>query len=99
MRGHPSCVELWFAGAVADIVRAYDEAQAKQFLRVLVERGLRPVGTPPLVMQVAWETGRRLFEVAFRRTPRGDAATIGELRRLVATYLETYATPTPRPRA
>ncbi|MER6073991.1 hypothetical protein ABT187_35180 [Streptomyces sp. NPDC001817] len=42
MRGHPSCAELWFAGAVADIVRAYDEAEAKQFLRVLVERGLRP---------------------------------------------------------
>ncbi|MFF4551199.1 TetR/AcrR family transcriptional regulator [Streptomyces sp. NPDC001406] len=71
LRRHPSCVELWFAGEVADIVRAYDEAQAMQVLRVLVERGLLPVGTPPLVMQVAWETGHRLFEVAFRRTPTG----------------------------
>ncbi|MYW21525.1 TetR/AcrR family transcriptional regulator, partial [Streptomyces sp. SID2955] len=40
---------------------------------------------------LAFETGTRLFEIAFRRSPAGDDATIDEARRLVTAYLETYA--------
>ncbi|MEV0033527.1 hypothetical protein [Nocardia sp. NPDC050793] len=44
-----------------------------------------------IVVQLAFEAGDRLLDVAFRRSPTGDDVTIDEARRLVAAYLETYA--------
>ncbi|MFE5483944.1 TetR/AcrR family transcriptional regulator [Streptomyces sp. NPDC056527] len=93
-RAHRSCTELWFSGrssTVEDLVRAFDEAQAERLWRLLVERGLVAAETPLLVLQLAFEAGNRLFDIAFRRSPAGDDATIDEARRLVTAYLETYA--------
>ncbi|MFH9844475.1 TetR/AcrR family transcriptional regulator [Streptomyces sp. NPDC017246] len=93
-RRHPGCVELWFKGRgepLVELVRAFDEAQAERLRHLLVERGLVPADVPPLVLELAFEIGNRLFDVAFRRSPDGDDATIDEARRVVTAYLETYA--------
>ncbi|MFF9853945.1 TetR/AcrR family transcriptional regulator [Streptomyces litmocidini] len=92
-RLHRSCVELWFAGrgeAVIDLVREFDAAQAERLWLLLVERGLLPADTPRFVLQLAFEVGNRLFDIAFRQSPAGDDTTIDEARRMVTAYLETY---------
>ncbi|MFJ8128477.1 TetR/AcrR family transcriptional regulator [Streptomyces hydrogenans] len=93
-RRHPSCVELWFSGrseAVAALVRKFDAAQADRLWRLLVERGLVAADTPRLALQLAFEVGNRLFDIAFWQSPDGDDATIDEARRMVIAYLRTYA--------
>jgi AcrR family transcriptional regulator len=93
-RHHPSCTELWFSGrssTVNDLVRGFDEAQAERVWRLLVERGLLRADTPLLALQLAFEAGNRLFEIAFRRSRAGDDAALAEARRMVTAYLETYA--------
>ncbi|RKT87313.1 DNA-binding transcriptional regulator, AcrR family [Saccharopolyspora antimicrobica] len=93
-RQHPSCVQLWFAGrnqTLDELVRTFDETQAERFWSRLVERGLISADTPQLVLQLAFETGSRLFDIAFRRCPTGDDTTIDEARRMLTAYLETYA--------
>ncbi|WP_308297309.1 MULTISPECIES: TetR/AcrR family transcriptional regulator [unclassified Streptomyces] len=97
-RRHRSCVELWFAGEVAPIVRAFDESQADRAWDFFIERGMVRAETPRLVAHIAWEAGNRLFEMAFRRSATGDAATIEEARRLVGAYLATYAPAEPQQR-
>ncbi|MEU9859498.1 TetR/AcrR family transcriptional regulator [Streptomyces sp. NPDC047971] len=93
LRRHRSCTELWFAGRHAtldEMVRAFDEAQAERLWRHLVEQRLLSADTPLLPLLLAFEIGTRLFDIAFRRSPAGDEATIDEARRLVTAYLETY---------
>ncbi|MEU9994004.1 TetR/AcrR family transcriptional regulator [Streptomyces sp. NPDC050848] len=93
-RTHRSCVELWFAGRseiVSDLVREFDAAQADRLWSLLVERGLLPADTPRLVLQLAFEVGNRLFDIAYQQSPTGDDVTIDEARRMVTAYLETYA--------
>lgn len=92
-RLHRSCVELWFAGrseTIRDMVREFDAAQADRLWHLLVERGLLPADTPPFVLQLAFEVGNRLFDIAFRQSPTGDDTTVDEARRVVTAYLETY---------
>jgi len=93
-RAHPSCVELWFAHrseALDHLVRSFDDAIAEQLWRLALDRELLPEQTPLLVMQLAFEAGSRLFDVAFRRAPgRGDDVVIDEARRLLTAYLRTY---------
>ncbi|MFK8844342.1 TetR/AcrR family transcriptional regulator [Streptomyces sp. Ac-502] len=93
-RRHPSCTELWFSGrsaTVGELVRAFDAAQAERLWHLLVERGLLLADTPRLALQIAFEVGSRLFDIAFRNSAVGDDATIGEARRLITAYLATYA--------
>ncbi len=97
-RRHPSCAELWFARStetIDELVRTFDASQADRLWHFLVEKNLLPADTPPLVLRLAWDAGNRLFEVAFRRTRTGDAATIDETRRLITAYLQTYAAQAP----
>lgn len=98
-REHPDFVQLWFAGrspALSETARAFDEAQAKRFWGMLVDRRLVRADTPQLVVQLAFEAGNRLFDVAFRLSPTGDDTAIDEARRLLTAYLETYAPPAPK---
>jgi AcrR family transcriptional regulator len=95
-RQHPSLIELWFTGryrnpTLNEMGQAYDDSQAEQLWRFLIERNLIRADTPQLVVQLAYEASARLFDVAFRRSPTGDDTTIDEARRLVTAYLETYA--------
>ncbi|MEU0404517.1 TetR/AcrR family transcriptional regulator [Streptomyces sp. NPDC006197] len=93
-RRHRSCVELWFPGrgeTVTALVREFDAAQANRFWYLLVERGLVAADTPRFPLQLAFEVGNRLFDIAFRQSPAGDDTTIDEARRMVTAYLETYA--------
>ena len=93
-REHPSAAELWFAGrhpSLIELVQAYDEAKAAQLWQLLIEKGLLRRGTSQLVVQLAFEAGNRLFDVAFRRSPTGDEIVMTEARRVVLAYLETYA--------
>ncbi|MFG2333089.1 TetR/AcrR family transcriptional regulator [Streptomyces sp. NPDC048604] len=94
-RRHQSFVVLWYAGAgpaLTELARAHRTAQAEQLWRLLLTRELVLPDTPLHAVEVAFEAGDRLFDVAFRRSPGGDATTIREARRLVTAYLETYAT-------
>lgn len=93
-REHPSFVQLWFAGrssTLSDVARVFDESWAERLWHFLVERKLIRADTPRLVLQLAFEVGDRIFDVAFQRSPTGDDAAIGEGRRLLTAYLQTYA--------
>ncbi|MFM9372982.1 TetR/AcrR family transcriptional regulator [Streptomyces sp. Da 82-17] len=93
-RANPSCAELWFKGrhqTLVELVQAFDEVQAERLWGHLMDRGLASADTPLLAVQLSFEVGNRLFDVAFRRAPEGDDATIDEARRLVTAYLESYA--------
>jgi len=92
-REHPDFVQLWFAGrspTLSELARAFDESQAKQFWRFLIDQALIRADTPELVVQLAFEAGNRLFDVAFRLSQKGDDTTIDEARRLLTAYLQTY---------
>ncbi|MFJ3660041.1 TetR/AcrR family transcriptional regulator [Streptomyces sp. NPDC090119] len=93
-RRHRSCTELWFAGrneALDELVRTFDEAQAERLWLLLLERKLIAADTSRFVPQMAFEAANRLFDVAFRRSPDGDDATIDEARRMLTAYFLTYA--------
>jgi AcrR family transcriptional regulator len=94
-RAHPSCAELWFGrrnATLDELVRAFDESLAERLWRLAVDAELLRAETPLLVMQLAFEAGSRLFDVAFRRTPTlGDDVVLDEARRLVTAYLQLYA--------
>lgn len=93
-REFPSFVELWYFGrsaAIGEVVQAFDEAQAERIRRYLIDRGFLADDTPQLAVELAFEAGSRLFDVAFRRSVSGDGPTISELKRLVTAYLDTYS--------
>lgn len=93
-RQEPSCIELWYShqrdSALISLVEAYDAETADLVWKLALERGFLAEDTPRLVMQLAFEAGGHLFDVAFRRSPRGDDVTIDEARRMIAAYLKTY---------
>jgi len=97
-REHPGFVQLWFAGrssALSELAHEFDLSWAEQLWRFLIDRKLLRAKTPQAVVELAFEAGDRLFDVAFQRSPRGDDATIAETRRLITAYLQTYA-PAPK---
>ena len=98
-REHPDFVQLWFAArspTLSELARAFDESQAKQFWRFLIDQALIRADTPELVVQLAFEAGNRMFDVAFRLSATGDDTTIDEARRLLTAYLQTYAPQAPK---
>ncbi|MFF2146126.1 hypothetical protein [Kitasatospora sp. NPDC058190] len=76
-----------------ELVRDFDRTRAQRLRTFLVERDLLRADTPPLVLELAFAAGHRLFDIAFHTSPTGDDATIDEARRLVTAYLETYSAP------
>ncbi|MEU0405318.1 TetR/AcrR family transcriptional regulator [Streptomyces sp. NPDC006197] len=93
-RAHRDCAEVWFSGRserIDELVRDFDRAQGERVRTFLVEHRLLVADTPPLVLQLAFEAGNRLFDVAFRTVPTGDDVIIDEARRFVTAYLETYS--------
>ncbi|ORA11593.1 TetR/AcrR family transcriptional regulator [Mycobacterium asiaticum] len=92
-REHRDFLQLWFAGrspTLSALARTFDEMQARRFWGLLLDRNLIGSDTPEFVVQLAFEAGNRLFDVAFRLSPTGDDTTIDEARRLLTAYLETY---------
>ena len=93
-REHPSIVQLWFVGrssVLRELADGFDESWAEQLWRFLVARSLIRPDTPRFVVQLAFKVGDRIFDIAFRRSPTGDDATIDEGCRVLTVYLETYA--------
>lgn len=93
-RAHPDCAELWFSGrndAVIAMVQAFDAETSETLWRLLRDQHLLRDDTPLDVIQLAFEAGNRLFDIAFRRSPGGDDATMAEARRMMRAYLATYA--------
>ncbi|WP_034274498.1 TetR/AcrR family transcriptional regulator [Haloechinothrix halophila] len=93
-REFPSCAELWFAGRheeLAELVQTFDRAKAERLWHLFIDRNLLAADTPLRVLQLAFEAGSRLFDIAFQASPTGDESTMDEARRLVTAYLETYA--------
>jgi AcrR family transcriptional regulator len=100
-RENPSFLQLWFAGrssTLSALAQAFDASWAEQLWHFLIERKLIRADTPRFVVQLAFEVGDRLFDVAFQRVPTGDDTAIDEARRLITAYLQTYA-PQPRRRS
>src|SRR5262249_21482103 len=98
-REHPDFIQLRFAGrnpTLGELARAFDDSQANQLWRFLIDQNLILADTPEFVVQLAFEVGNRLFDVAFRRSRTGDDTTIAEARRLLTAYLQTYATRSPK---
>lgn len=97
-RQNPSFVQLWFAGrssTLSELAHEFDQSWAEQLWRFLVDRKLIRANTPQFAVDLAFEVGDRLFDVAFQRSPQGDDAVVDEARRLITAYLQTYA-PTPK---
>ncbi|MFF2144380.1 TetR/AcrR family transcriptional regulator [Kitasatospora sp. NPDC058190] len=95
-RGHRDCAEVWFSGRserIEELVHEFDRVQGQRLRTFLVGRQLLVADAPPLVLQLAFEVGNRLFDVAFRTVPTGDDLTIDEARRFITAYLETYSVP------
>lgn len=94
---NPACAELWFFGrhqALADLVRDFDDKRAVQLWQRLTDRGLLRAGTPLLAVQIAFEAGNHLFDLAFRQSrsaPAETAVILTEARRLIIAYLGSYA--------
>ena len=92
-RAHPSFMELWLVGrnsTLQELMETFDSSQAERLWQLLTERNLiRPL-TPLLVVELAFEAGDRLLEVAFRGSPTGDDSVVLEAQRLVSAYLELY---------
>lgn len=92
-RENPSFIELWFTArdtSASTLAQEFDDAQADRLQKLLVDKGLLRTDTPDYVGKLAFEAGNRLFDVAFRTSRTGDDAIIGEARRLITAYLETY---------
>lgn len=93
-REHPDFVELWYVGrgpTVAEVAQGFDVAQAARLRSYLIDRGFLGDDAPPLVLELAFEAGNRLLDVAFQSKRSGDDVIIEEARRLVTAYLATYA--------
>lgn len=100
-RDNPSFVQLWFVGrtsTLTDTAGAIHTSWAERFRKVLIERKLIRANTPLLAVQLVFEAGDRLFDVAFQRSPTGDDATLDEAKRMLTAYLQSYA-PKPSQRA
>jgi AcrR family transcriptional regulator len=93
-RDNPSFVQLWFVGrnaTLTDIAGTVHTSWAEGLRRLLVERKLIRANTPLLAVELAFEAGDRLFDVAFQRLPTGDDATLDEAKRMLTAYLQSYA--------
>jgi AcrR family transcriptional regulator len=100
-RANPSFVQLWFvwrSSTLTDIAGTVHASWAERLRQSLVERKLIRANTPLLAVQLAFEAGDRLFDVAFQRSPTGDDATLDEAKRMLTAYLQSYA-PKPTQRA
>jgi hypothetical protein len=73
------------------MAKDFHDSWAEQLRKFLTARKLIRTNTPPLAAQLAFEVGDRLFDVAFQRAANGDDVTIGEARRMITAYLQTYA--------
>lgn len=93
-RAQPGSIALWIAGddAAVAMVAEFDERTAEQFWHLAIDLGLIRKKTPLLPIQLAFQAGNRLFDVAFRLAPSvGDDAVLAEASRMLTAYLETYA--------
>lgn len=93
-RDNPSFVQLWFVGrnsTLTDIAETIHLSWAERLRQSLIERKLIRANTPLLAVQLVFEAGDRLFDVAFQRSPAGDDATLDEARRMLTAYLQSYA--------
>ncbi|ORA31511.1 TetR/AcrR family transcriptional regulator [Mycobacterium aquaticum] len=93
-RANPSFVQLWFVGrnsTLTEIAETIHLSWAERLRQRLIERKLIRANTPLLAIQLVFEAGDRLFDVAFQRSPAGDDATLDEAKRMLAAHLQTYA--------
>jgi AcrR family transcriptional regulator len=100
-RENPSFVQLWFVGrssTLAELAREFHDSWAEELRKFLVAHKLIRANTALLAVQLAFEAGDRLFDVAFQREANGDDVTIGEARRMITAYLQTYAPKSPAKR-
>jgi AcrR family transcriptional regulator len=92
-RENPGLLQLWFAGrsgTLTELGGLFDESWAERLWHFLIEHKLISATTPLFAVQLMFEVGDRLFDVAFRRSPKGDDTTIDEGRRMLTAYLTTY---------
>lgn len=97
LRNHPHLVNLHYTSLASGLI-ADPRARRAEFANAMHARllnwGLLPEGTDPLVTMVAVEMGDRLLEMAFHAGRERDRAILTEGERALTQYLQAYAAPT-----
>lgn len=91
---NPACAELWFVGrhpALFDIVAEFHDQSTRKLWQWLLDHQALRADTPVLPVQIAFEAGNHLFDLAFRQSPQDREAILTEARRMVISYLRLYA--------
>ncbi len=86
----PGLREFWFddraSDGVIDVHRRYRELIATSMQQAFAR--FTGVHADPVTFQISTVVSGSLFELAFRRDPRGDAAVIGEIRKFIRRYFQ-----------
>jgi AcrR family transcriptional regulator len=96
---HPEGVQVWFGGrlnpAVVERVRTLDARLAASFQAAVRSSGLL-TGVPDFVAELLVRLFDRMFEFVFlaERTPAEQEAIVLAYVDMIATYMETFVTPT-----
>jgi AcrR family transcriptional regulator len=88
--GRPGLREFWFddraSNGVMDVHRRYRESSGAA-LREAFTR-FSGVTANPVIFQISTAVSGSLFELAFRRDPKGDAVVIAELRKFLRRHFQ-----------
>lgn len=88
--GRPGLREFWFddraSNGVMDVHRRYREFSGAS-LREAFTR-FSGVTADPVTFQISTAVSGALFELAFRRDPKGDAVVIAELRKFLRRHFQ-----------
>lgn len=93
----PAFVMIWLRGrtnqAIRDYGREHNRRVAADLHAFAAGLGLLVPESTVLHAELAVELGDRLFQLAFEQSLEGDPAVLGEAVKVVAGYLELYASP------
>ena len=86
----PGLREFWFddraSNGVIDVHRRYRELVAAAMQQAFAR--FTGVHADPVTFQISTVVSGALFELAFRRDPKGDAAVIAEIRKFLRRYFQ-----------
>jgi AcrR family transcriptional regulator len=86
----PGLREFWFddraSDGVIDVHRRYRELISMALQQAFTR--FTGVATDPVTFQISTVVSGSLYELAFRRDPKGDAVVVAEIRKFMRTYLQ-----------
>jgi AcrR family transcriptional regulator len=86
----PGLREFWFDDGASDGVIDVHRRYREQISATLQEAFTRFTGVTadPVLFQISTVVSGSLFELAFRRDPKGDPVVVAELRKFIRTYFQ-----------